>query len=416
MRTTAPVARLLTGAILLAIWPGLVPAGVAQAPSATAPIHDSSTPGFLTADTTWTVCASGCRYTDPLAAWRDALSVPRYGAQSITIKLGDGTYSVGEQFFTDCACGEYIRIVGNTGNPAKVVLNFDHIAGTNYSGFVVIDGGRIGFVDGLTIQGSGARTARSSWAPQSYGAGVQARGSGSNIKLGPHVIVDSFYYSLLADQGGRVVGNGSTYRNAGDVNVLARFGGVVECLACVMQTASHIFTNAHGDAETLGYNALAEGGSLYIDGSTVSDGEVACAAAQSNGMAWAHQVTGSRCVGYGAKASQNGFIELGHARFSNSGTGARADTGGGMNVDALELDHNAHDGLQLDGGHATGASLSAHDNGGYGVRLSKQGRAELYATQPLLRGNAAGPYSVEQLMGCKAANTPCNQASVLIIN
>lgn len=362
---------------------------------------------------TLTVCATGCDHAEPLAAWVEAAARVQHPGESVLIKISDGTYPVHDQFFTDCPCTERIQVIGNPGAPEKVVLDFVNINGTNFSGFAASNGGRIGLVDGVLIRGNGARTGRTEWRRDSYGAAVLAQGSGSSVSLGPHVIVDSFYYGILADQGGHVTGDGSTFRNAGDANLLARFGGVIQCRGCSARTAAHIFDNG---AETLGYNALAEGGSLYVDGSNFGDAQVACVAAQSNGLAWAHRVTATGCLGSGARASQNGFLELNNAHLSRSTVGVYATTGGGLNLDAAEMDHNAREGVLLDGGHAAGSRVSVHDNGASGIKVMKQGRGEFYKTSPLLTGNAGGAVHIERATGCTAANGPCSPASTLILD
>ena len=365
------------------------------------------------AATTLTVCASGCDHAEPLAAWADAATRVQQPGETVLIKISDGTYPVHGQFYTDCPCADRIQVVGNPGAPEKVVLDFVNIAGTNFSGFAAIKGGRIGLVDGVLIKGNGARAGRTEWRQDSYGAAILAEGSGSNVGLGPHVVVDGFYYGVLADQGGRVTADGSAFRNAGDANLLARFGGVIQCRGCSARTAAHIFGN---DTETLGYNALAEGGSLFVDGSSFGDAQVACVAAQSNGIAWAHRVTATGCLSSGARASQNGFLELNGAHLSHSAVGAYATTGGGLNLNAAELNHNAREGVLLDGGHAAGSRVSVHDNGASGIKVMKQGRGEFYKTRPLLTGNAGGPVFVERAAGCTGANAPCSPASTLILD
>lgn len=370
-----------------------------------------------------TVCPSGCTHANPLDAWNAAkAAVAATPGRQVTIRVADGEYRVADQFYTDQPDTQGIQVVGNAAAPGKVVFHFTNIVGNNGDGFTAERGGRIGTatrpgVDGVTLDGVGARRGRADWASQSYGAGALALGSGSNIYFGPHVVVQNFYYGVLADQGGRFVGDRSTFRNAGDANLLARFGGVIQCLSCTLATAAHVFTNAHGATETLGRNAMAEGSaSLYADGSTASDGQVACFAAQTNATVWAHGVTGTACPAYGATAEQGGMIELNHARFTASGTGAYAGTGGRMNVDGLELDHATADGIVLDGGAATGTGLNAHDNGGFGVKVIKGGRGEFYGTGALLLRNRAGRFFVEHAAGCTATDTPCNPGGTLIVN
>ena len=371
----------------------------------------------------WTVCATGCNYSSPLDAWEAAKRLSFYGPDtSITIAVADGTYPLANQFFSDQAGTGYVRFIGNVSAPGNVVFSFTNIAGNNGNGFLLRDGGRLGRpglpgIDGITLRGVGALSGRSTWADQSYGAGIQVLGAGANAYIGSHVVVDSFYYGLLADQGGRIVADGATLTKAGDVNALARFGGVIECQTCSFVTASHVFTNSYGQAQTLGYSVMAEaGGAVYADGSTATDAELACYVARSNGAMWAHAVTATSCKGKGASAEEGGMIELNHSTFNNNQTGIYAISGGVVGVDAVTISGSTFDGLFLDGGRAQGTTISSSGNGGYGVRVQKQGRAELYDTLARLTNNTAGPYFVEQEYGCGLNYEPCSPGSTLIID
>lgn len=377
---------------------------------------------FLQASATWTVCAVGCTYPTLSAAW-DKLNATLAIAPlaSIDITLGDGAFDQGAALSTVKDFSN-VHIRGNCTTAGATVLRFNNITGNNGSGFRTESGGKIGRlnapgVDCLTIQGVGARIGRSEWAGQSYGAGAFALGTGSTIHFGPKVVVDGFYYSVLADQGGRFVGNNSTYKNAGDSNLLARFGGVIECQFCTLVTASHIFTNAYGAQENLGHNALAEGSaSLYVDGSNATDAQIACFASHTGAAVWAHAVVATRCIVYGASADQGGVMEIGHGKFSQNGAGVHAGSGGILNVDFVESNNNTFDGMLLDGGRAIGSAFNSHNNGGVGVKVLKQGKGELYATVALLLNNVGGPFYVEPESGCLVSFQVCNPYSALIMD
>lgn len=377
---------------------------------------------FLQASVTWTVCEVGCTYPTLSAAW-DKLNATLAIAPlaSITITLGNGSFDQGIAFSTVQDFSN-VHIQGNCSTPGATVLRFTNITGNNGSGFRTESGGKIGRlgapgVDCLTILGVGARIGRSEWADQSYGAGAFAQGSGSTIHFGPKVVVDGFYYSVLADQGGRFVGNGSTFRNAGDCNLLARFGGVIECQFCTLATASHVFINAYGGQEALGYNALAEGSaSLYVDGSNATDAQIACFASHTGAAVWAHAVVANRCLVYGASADQGGVMEIGHGRFTQNNTGVHASSDGILNVDFAESNNNVFDGMLLDGGKAVGSGFNSHNNGATGVKVIKQGRGELYGTASLLLNNGGGPIFVEPETGCLAVYQACGPASTLIMD
>jgi hypothetical protein len=373
--------------------------------------------------TTLSVCASGCAYTNPQDAWNATRGLLILGAfTSLTIQIADGAYAITAPFYTNDPATAAVRFRGNCTTPANVQLNFTNIAGNNAGGFVADGGGALGTpgspgVDCLTINGVGARSARSTWADQSYGGGLAAIGAGSRLYAGPKVSVQGFYYGAIADHAGFLRANGATFKNSGDVNVLSRFSATIQCLKCTMQTASHIFTNQFGNSETLGYNAMAEAGaSLYVDGSTMSDAQVSCVIAQTSAAAWAHQIQASGCLSSGGRAVQNGFLELNNSRITGSASGAYAGSGGAINADALELDHNQFGGLVLDGGRASGSGLKIHDNGGFAIKITKQGRGEFYNTSATLTNNTSGPVYVEQASGCTSTSAPCAPASSLLLN
>lgn len=367
-----------------------------------------------------TVCATGCNYVTISAAQgavRGMLAIAPF--VTFTIRPADGVYTLTSPIYTAENLSS-MRIIGNCTTAGATVFRFTNIVGNNGSGVVAEAGGRIGRagapgLDCITLLGVGSRTNRSTWTAQSYGAGAFALGTGSTIYFGPKMVVDSFYYSALADQGGRFNGNGGTFRNAGDTNLLARFGGVIECQACTAQTASDITTDLYGNALNLGHNILAEGGYAYVDNAVVSDGQVACVGAQSNGMMWAHQVHGTGCIGSGARVIQGGVMEITHAVFSTSGTGAFVGEGGIMNVDGAELHHNTYDGLLNQGGRAFGSALNSHDNGGYGVRTENQGQSKLFSTLALLLNNTSGPYYTAIMAGCTNTYSMCQPAATTVI-
>ena len=379
--------------------------------------------GISTTSTIVTVCAAGCNYTNPLTAWSAARAMLAYGPYvTYTIQISDGTYTMSNGFYTEEPTTRAIRIIGNVADSSKVVLNFNNIAGNNGSAFAALNGGQIGSatspgVDGVTINGVGAKTSTSTWIDQSYGAGAFALGSGSNIHFGQHVVINNFYYSALADEGGHFASDGGRFNGAGDVNVLARHGGVVHCLGCYAVGASHIFTDPQGNSETLGFNFMAEaGGAAYVDGSTGINAQVACFASQTAASMWAHDVVAANCLASAVRVSQNGFAELTRAKLRNSAQGVLVQSNGAVSVDATEIYSNTFDGLHVVGGHAYGNGLRAHDNGSYGIKLEKAASAELYGALVGSTANGAGVLFNETGTPCTTLNGACNPPSFLVIN
>lgn len=374
---------------------------------------------FRTTSVTWSVCASGCNYTHPTPAWAAARSYVAFGPFAyITINVAPGTYTVTEPFVTEEPGTANIHFVGNPANPSSVRFQFTNIAGNNGMAFMAMNGGRIGNagvpgVTGVWLQGIGAQISRSAWTAQSFGAGAFASGSGSNIHMGA-VRISNFYYSVLADEGGHYTGDpGSFYQSAGDVNVLARHGSVVHCLGCVAQSASDI----RGAEGTFGFNFLAESASaVYVDGSTGTDAQVACFAAQTAASMWAHDTEGSNCGASGARATQGAFLELTRARLHGSPSGVVVLSNGSVSVDGTELYGNQFNGLWVVGGQAYGNALRSHNNGSFGIKAEKGARTELYDALAGSTGNGDGAIYNETGVPCQVLNGPCNPPSLMIIN
>lgn len=361
---------------------------------------------FISAATTWTVCASGCTYSNPLDAWNAAQSANFLKGVWLTISIADGTYNLNNQFFTNVTKTQYVRVVGDTVAPANVVLNFTNTKGTNLGGFSAYGGGKIGLIDGVTIQaptdGSGSLSSTDSlgrhiWNSQSYGAGIQAYGAGSNISVGSHVVIRNFYYSLVADNNGGIDApqGGVTMSGAGDVNAMARGGGVIVCTPCSATDASD-YTDP--DIQ-LGSNYDAErGGSLYIDGSTGSKSLISGIVGLTGGHIWAHHttLTGSLIPssGQGAWITGNSTAEFTGCTISGYKIGINAMNGGYADVDTCNIHGNVQSGILADSGRVTGASATITDNTTYGIQALHQGSVIMFGTYANMSGNGTN-FSVQ---------------------
>lgn len=360
---------------------------------------------FIASNTTWTVCASGCLYSSPLDAWNAAQSTNFLNGAWLTISIADGTYNLNNQFFTSIDKTQNVRVVGDTADPSKVILNFTNTKGTNLSGFAAYKGGKIGLIDGVTIQaptdGTGSLASTDSsgrhiWNSQSYGAGVQAYGAGSNITLGAHVVIRGFYYSLTADNNGGIdaPSGGVSMSIAGDVNAMARGGGVIVCTPCSATDASD-YTDP---TNTLGSNYDAErGGSLYIDGSTGSKSLVNGIVGLTGGHIWAHNTVFSGSLisgsGSGAWVTGNSSAEFMGAKFSGYLNGVLSQSGGEAFIDACAITANTN-GAVADGGHISGAGATIANNTTYGIQALHQGSVVLFKTYANMSGNGTN-FSVQ---------------------
>ncbi|WP_257997537.1 right-handed parallel beta-helix repeat-containing protein [Komagataeibacter saccharivorans] len=361
---------------------------------------------FISAATTWTVCASGCTYSSPLDAWNAALNANFLNGAWLTISIADGTYNLGNQFFTNVTKTQYVRVVGNTATPANVVLNFTNTKGTNLGGFSAYSGGRIGMIDGVTIQaptdGTGSLSSTDSlgrhiWNNQSYGAGIQAYGAGSSIAVGAHMVIHGLYYSMVADNNGGIDApqGGVSMSLAGDVNAMARGGGVIVCTPCTATDASD-YTDP--DIQ-LGSNYDAErGGSLYIDGSTGSKSLISGIVGLTGGHIWAHNTTftGSLIAasGQGAWITGNASAEFTGCNISGYNIGVNAVNGGYAAVDTCRIHNNIQSGITADGGRVTGSSATIADNTTYGIQALHQGSVVMFGTYASMSGNGTN-FSVQ---------------------
>lgn len=358
---------------------------------------------FISSNTTWTVCASGCNYTNPLNAWNDAVHANIINNSTLTISISDGTYNIAGNFYTQTTETQHVHVIGDTADNSKVVLNFINTKGNNVSGFSAYDGGKIGLIDGVTItqasDGTGALASTDSsnrqiWNSQSYGAGIQAYGAGSQIRLGSHINVSYFYYSVVADNNGVVdaPSGGVTGEHAGDVNFMARGGGVIVCTPCTAAYASD-YTDP---SNTLGSNYDAErNGSLYIDGSTGSNSLVNGLVGITGGAIWAHNTKwtgGLNGGGNGVSLWSGSHAELDTCNITGYSNGAdvtNASVGdfSGCTVTGMPV------GLNIDGGTITGSNLVITNNT-TGINVMHNGTGIFYNTWSNMTGNTTN-YSVE---------------------
>lgn len=351
--------------------------------SATAPPR----PGFVNRPTAWTVCRTGCTYTDPMTAWNAAMAVQTFGPQKITISVADGTYDITRQFESAAPSGASVSLIGNTTDNSRVVFNFTNIKGTNHHGFYAHDGGNIGLVDGITMNGVDAIISATetgiTWNKDSYGAGFYAFGP-SRINLGAHLAINRFYYSVLADDGGFVSAphGGVTATYAGDVNFLARHNGVIDCEGC---SASYAADTTWSGA-TLGCNYMAEdGGEINVTGSTGQYSLVGAVCARTGGHGWASNFTGKGGlggqVGSGLDVRENGTISAGSSTYTGYAIGAWIQLGGYANVDSCAFRENRDDGIYVTSfGKVEGNAVTITGNGGFGIHLQGQSSAILYNT------------------------------------
>ncbi|WP_224368911.1 hypothetical protein [Hyalangium versicolor] len=211
---------------------------------------------------------------------------------TVTIKLADGTYSMGGTSLNlNHAYGSKIQLIGNTANPTSCVLQWN---GTS-DGITVTNGNSIGLIDGITVK----LPAKAFWP--SNVAGILAR-NGASIILGAGIQVDNFYYGIAAQAGSYIYANRAVVDHAGDVGIWAFVGSTVDASYATS-------TNATDTVNNLGFGFQAEYGSaLNCSNATASGCLIGGIASLSNSNVRALNATSNSNAGSGFLARDGGTI------------------------------------------------------------------------------------------------------------
>lgn len=138
----------------------------------------------IVADTTIAVPADAPDVNAALRSLDDAVIASE---AVVTIAIADGTYRYTESIEVRHRDGDRIHIIGNTGDPSAVTLEFPALE----NGILATTGNQLGYVDGLTLDGLDA--------PDSHGLEASV---GGVVRAGPHLIVRGFQDGFRADKGG----------------------------------------------------------------------------------------------------------------------------------------------------------------------------------------------------------------------
>ena len=90
-------------------------------------------------------------------------------------------------------------------------------------------------------------------------------------------------------------------------------------------------------------------------------------------------------------------------------------SGGGVNLSGAELSGNKFDGVLARGGRAAGDGVRISNNGGFGIRVERDGSVDLTRTESSLQGNRAGRYFVAHASGCRSSDEGCRGRATLIV-
>jgi len=326
------------------VWPVDTSAGIGAAP-----IISANT--TLNVPSQFSTIQAACNYLGTVVINTNA---------SVTIQVANGTYSWSN---IECAVpqGDQVSIIGNTTTPASVVINVNNA--NNGMGFQFYRGQRIHLIDGFTINGTAGWVSHCSWNTNVYGAAFDAYGTGSGTQIGAHVVINKMYYGVLSDQGASISSpTGLTITEAGDAGVLARWSGSVD-----IENATSTNTCDTTAGNNLGFGFLAEvGGSGHFDGGTATGNNVAGAAAQNGGAAWAHNMTLNSNT-YGLYANEGGNIEGNSSTITGGTNGVQSNDGGYVNVVGVTASGASGSGMNaansgiIDAG--AGATANTNPNG-----------------------------------------------------
>ena len=144
----------------------------------------------------------------------DAVGMMRFARRaSATIKLAHGTHEFPTPVWIEHPEGRALRIIGDQDAPGSVVLYFPASNG------LVLQGGRVELIDGLTLRGGGPTSG------DHHGILVS---QGGEAIVGPNVVVESFGGDgVLAEMGGFITADGVTSRSNGGDGFNARHGSII---------------------------------------------------------------------------------------------------------------------------------------------------------------------------------------------
>ncbi len=368
---------------------------------------------IVSANTAMTMCASGCGFSSILdfAIWVNTVTFT--GNYLVTLNISAGTYPATGSYPTyvdmQGANWSHVQILGATAS--STILNFNNLNNANNPAFFARNGAALYFINHVTLNGIGGRTGTHVWAANSAGAAFSVQGQAS-VHAGGDVVLNDFYYDVLADVGGYFLGDaGVTGNRAGDVNFLARHTGVIHCEGC--------FANDAGDApNNLGFNFLAENdGVVWADGSTATAGLEGGFSASAGGAAWYHNVTVSGSGGPGLFAFLGGIMFVDGAHSTSNAIGMAAVTSGRISGSTLTISGNTGDGVRIDHGWYEGTAITSKTNGGYGFDVFDGSWGRFFSSASASTGNTSGLSYVDIGNACTSTSqTNCDVGSSIVVN
>lgn len=164
---------------------------------------------------------------------------------TVTIQVADGTYTLASSIIANHPSGANIQILGNLTTPANCILTVS--GAPTFDALVTSDGRSLGLVDGFTFT-------LASKATQANNSTAVLALNGGEIRTGPNIRVNNWYYGAAARIGSELYCRGIQVANAGDVGIWSTSGSSVDCQGATSTGASDV-------ANSLGFGFQAEHGS-----------------------------------------------------------------------------------------------------------------------------------------------------------
>lgn len=210
-----------------------------------------------------------------------------------TIKIADGSYTIGASISLNHPFGSQIQIVGNAAAPDNVIL-----MGPNpptFDMFVISSGHQIGMIQGV-------HASLSAKAAQANNATAFLSLNGASMTI-DSCKANNWYYAFAARNGGVMKLTNSTADAAGDVGVWAFAGANIQC--------SNVQSNNASDtANGLGFGFQAEfGGVVEAQNCSATGCNVAGFATLSNGTGRYYNCTANANTGSGFMSRGGGQVE-----------------------------------------------------------------------------------------------------------
>lgn len=222
---------------------------------------------------------------------------------TVQIQLADGTYNLTAGIVANHPFGANIQLLGNLGAPANV-----SIRGTNpptFDALTVSGGNQLGLVDGITFDLPVKAVLANNFT------GVLAL-NGGNIKCGPNLRINNWYYGAAARNGSVLYCRNIQVTNAGDVGIWSYLNSTVDAQGATS-------TGAVDAVNGFGYGFQAErGSSIDATGVHASGCQIGGIAALSNSHVDAPGAISSNNIGSGFYVRDGATIEAHGSTASNN--------------------------------------------------------------------------------------------------